>query len=98
MPSGSESYVYISPNNTNHYNQNNVHFATSTLYCKASYGPTASNHVYYDNGVEQVECLPNEGGVVTGTECSITLTRNVNVTISGSVQNGATITITELNY
>lgn len=81
-------YVCVSGNDfTDYYSQANNHFSASTLSCKASYGPSGTNHVYFNN-VEQTLDANNE--------CRIQLVTDVNITITGTAGDGATITITNV--
>ena len=81
-------YVCVSGNDfTDYYSQTNKHFVASTLYCKASYGQSGTNHVYFNN-VEQTLNSDNE--------CTIQLVTDVNITITGAAGSGATITITNV--
>lgn len=81
-------YVCVSGNGfTDYYSQALEHFAASTLSCKANYGPSGTNHVYF-NGVEQT--------LDSNNECAIPLVADVDIQIAGTPGSGATITITNV--
>lgn len=86
--SAPNQYVCVSGNGfTDYYSQTNNHFVANTLSCRAHYGQSGTNHVYFNN-VEQT--LDSEG------ICTIQLVTDVNVTITGAPGSGATITITNV--